>query len=441
MSFLRRGCIALAALFLLVAPPSQAAEAPLSGRERSAIVGVLGSSAAGLDDGALIGRLLEHARVETGQRVRPSAVDHRWTVEPARRDLAGELRAARAEERLSAWLAGLSPAWPQYRALRVARLRYAELAAAGGWPSIPEGTNLRVGDSGAAVQDLRARLGVEGFSAPAPDDPTVFDPGLDAALRAFQSARGLEVDGVLGPATRRALNVSAAERLAQIDANLERWRWLPARLPAERVEVDTGAAEARLYRDGAVILPMRAIVGAPKTPTPMFASQIETIVFNPPWNVPTSIAQGELLPAEARSPGYLARRGICWVDGRLQQRPGPDNALGVIKFDLPSPFGVYLHDTPAKSLFNRAGRALSHGCMRLEKPRELALALLSPQGGTAESIEAAVATGRTSSVRLQRPVPLYVLHWTAWVEADGSVVFRPDIYGWDRKLMRALSKR
>ena len=433
----------MTAVALLVAgPAAAAADPPFTPAERTAIAAAVGLTpevAARLDDATLTGRLLAHARTEAGQRVRPSEIDFRWAVEPSRRDLAGDLRSARAGGGLGAWLATLSPTSAQYHALRAGRVRYAALAEAGGWESLPEGPTLRPGERADMVSALRARLAMEGYGAAETVEATLFDPALEAAVRAFQESHVLEVDGVVGPATRRALNVPAAERLAQIDANLERWRWLPAALPPDRLEVDTGAQEAVLYRGGAPVLKMRAIVGAPKHPTPMFASRIEAVVFNPPWNVPPSIARNELLPAEARRPGLLASMGIRWVDGRLQQRPGPNNSLGQVKFDIPNRFGVYLHDTPGKGLFAQPVRAFSHGCMRLEKPRDLAAVLLARQGGSPRTVEAAIAAGTTRRVNLRHPIPVYVLHYTVRAEA-GRLSFRPDIYGWDRKLAETLAR-
>lgn len=244
---------------------------------------------------------------------------------------------------------------------------------------------------------------------------------------------------MLGGETRRALSVPAAVRLAQIDATLERWRWLPHAMPAERVEVDTGRQTATLFQGGREVLTMRAIVGAPAHPTPMFTAQIQAVVFNPPWNVRASIARNELLPLEAKRPGLLASLGIRWVDGHLQQRPGPTNSLGQIKFDVPNRFGVYLHDTPGKGLFANPVRAFSHGCMRLEAPRALAAALLAAQGGSAAQFEAAIAAGATRRIALRRPVPLFVVHRTAQALPDGRVAFHPDIYGWDARLARLLA--
>lgn len=432
----------MTAVALLVAGPAAfAADSPFTPAERTAIAAAAGLApevAAGLPDAVVTERLLAHARTEAGQRVRPSSIDFRWTVEPRRRDLAGELRIARAGAGLEAWLGALPPTSTQYQALLAGRARYATLAAAGGWGSLPEGPTLQPGERADAVPAVRARLTTEGYGEAATGDPSLFDPTLEAAVRAFQESHALDVDGVVGPATRRALDVPAAERLAQVDANLERWRWMPATLPADRVEIDTGSQDAVLYRGGAPVLRMRAIVGAPKHPTPMFASRIEAVVFNPPWNVPASIARNELLPAEARRPGLLASMGIRWVEGHLQQRPGPNNSLGQVKFDVRNPFGVYLHDTPGKGLFAQPVRAFSHGCMRLESPRDLAAALLAPQAGSRAAVEAAIAAGATKRVNLRQPLPVYVLHFTVRAEA-GRLIFHPDIYGWDRKLAAALA--
>jgi murein L,D-transpeptidase YcbB/YkuD len=297
------------------------------------------------------------------------------------------------------------------------------------------------GARGPAVRALRTRLAAEGYDAPAGHDPQVFDARLAAALADFQAHHGLAAGGSLNADTRAALDVPAADRLDQIEANLERWRWLPRQLPADRVEVDIAAATARLIQDGAETLAMKTVVGDPKHHTPSFASHLDSVVFNPPWNVPASIAQKEILPKAAKDPGYLAREDFVWVEGRLQQRAGPKSALGKVKFDLPSDFGVYLHDTPARSGFARRVRALSHGCMRLEKPRELAAALLAPQGWTPERVDSAIDGGKTATFRIAAKTPLFVLYWTAVADADGRVDFRPDVYGWDQELADALAER
>lgn len=381
--------------------------------------------------------ILDRATLEAGLRLRPTSVDPLWGLQPQRRDLAAELEAARAAGRVEAWLADLAPADPRYAALLAARARYAELVAASGWSPLPAGPVLRPDDSHPTILDLRRRLAAEGYGPVEPLD----DPRLDAQLRAvliqFQTLHGLEPDGVVGPATRAALDIPAAVRLAQIDANLERWRWTPWVLPADRLEVDVGTAQATLFEAGAAVLTMRVVVGDLKHKTPMFASQLESVVINPPWNVPASIASAEILPKAARDPGYLARNGFRFVDGRLQQRPGPGNSLGRLKFDLPSPYGVYLHDTPGRSAFARRTRTLSHGCMRLEAPRDLAARLLGPQGWTLARIDAAIAKVTTQRVDLTTHLPLFVIYRTAFVDAAGLNLW-PDPYGWDAALARAL---
>jgi murein L,D-transpeptidase YcbB/YkuD len=297
---------------------------------------------------------------------------------------------------------------------------------------------MRAGSRAPGAADLRQRLAREGYRVGQSTDPGVFDDQLAAAVRMFQMRHGLDADGVVGPGTAQELNVTAEQRLLQIDANLERWRWMPD-LPADRLEVDIAAATATLYVAGLPTLGVRTIVGDPKHRTPMFISILDAIVINPPWNVPSSIASKELFPREAAQPGYLARNDFLRVDGRLQQQPGPHNALGRLKFDLKSPFGVYLHDTPGRAAFGRAERHLSHGCVRVEHPQDLALALLSPGDWTPTRIASAIDSGETSRVAIPRPTPLLVAYWTARVDDDGALQFRRDIYGWDAKLMSALA--
>jgi murein L,D-transpeptidase YcbB/YkuD len=350
-----------------------------------------------------------------------------------------EMASAYAFGRLAAWSATLSPNGEAYAALARARLRYAAIVAAGGWPDLPLDLRLRPGDVGPGVLALRQRLAAEDAGPPAPDQPEVFDPPLKQSLVAWQARNGLEADGVVGPATRARLAEPAATRLARIEANLERWRWLPRPLPRDRLEIDTGGAVGALFRDGRRVRTFRVIVGAVRDPTPLFLSAINGVVLNPPWNVPDRIAREEILPKAALDPGYLERNGFVQLDGRLQQAPGPRSALGLVKFDLVSPFGVFLHDTPGREAFRLRKRHLSHGCMRVEHPLALADLLLAPQGRGGGRMMADLATGRTQRIALSRPIPLVVVHWTVRVDPDGQVGFLDDVYGWDARLARALS--
>ena len=434
-----------AAAVLTTAAQQPPAPLTFSQVERSAIVAaIVQAPAQGLpaqspatDDAGLEGQLLTYAAWQYGARVKPRSVNDEWGVVPPVPPTAADVEAAHAAGSLPQFVAALTPSYPRYRLLAAQRGIYARFVEAGGFLSVPSGPSLRMGDMDPRVDNLRQRLRQEGFGSEG--EPQDFDVTLSAAVARYQVARGLEPDGVVGPATLGALNTSAADRLAQIDVNLERWRWLPRQLPAERIEINIAGAEAVYYKDNAPALSMRIVVGDKTHHTPLFYSAVQTVVFNPPWNVPSSIASKEILPKAARDPGYLARNHFSYQNGRLVQAPGPGSALGLIKFDFPSPYGVYLHDTPSKAAFDRADRFLSHGCMRLQEPLELARMLLARQGVNAETFQARLDTGQTSSIDLQTTVPLYVTYRSAEGLGDGSLILRRDAYGWDAQLSRALA--
>jgi murein L,D-transpeptidase YcbB/YkuD len=382
------------------------------------------------------------AAAEHGQRLPRSAFPKDWAIRPAPYDAAADFQRALAENRLGPWLAGLGPPDPRYDALVRLYGRYRALAEAGGWPALAK-SKLAPGDSGAAVAALRARLAIEDPAlTPAPvGAPAVYDAALSDAVKRAQARYGLEPDGKAGPATVAALSVPAAGRLLQIRANLERWRWMPRALPAMRIELNTADASLQLFDGAAPAMVMRAIVGKPSTSTPMFRDAVHTVTFNPPWNVPASIAAKEVWPKIRRRPGYMAREGfVVRPGGGLQQRPGPRCALGAVKFELDNPFGVYLHDTPSRSLFALSQRNLSHGCMRLAEPLDLAKRLLQGDPAWPETrINMVLLSGETTRAPLRQPVPLFVVHWTAFVDEGGQAAFRPDVYGWDADLTRALA--
>jgi L,D-transpeptidase YcbB len=246
----------------------------------------------------------------------------------------------------------------------------------------------------------------------------------------------------VGKGALAALNLPVGHRILQTIANMERWRWMPATMPATRIQVNSGAAIVTLFRDDRPVLSMKAVSGKPGDETPMLASTMHSIVINPPWNVPAGIAREELWPKERADPGYLARNGyrVIPVEGgepRLQQASGDESALGRFKFDFDNPFAVYLHDTPAKAGFDNYARQASHGCVRLEKPRELAEALLRADPAWAPpAIDEALGDGaKTQRVKLPEEVPVWILYWTAFAGADGQMHFRSDPYNWDRMLL------
>ncbi len=363
--------------------------------------------------------------------------------------------------------ADIEPTDPAYPRLIAALARYRAIVAAGGWPSIPDGPTIRPGQADPRLPLVRRRLiasgdleAVHGRARGAAGD--VLDHRTVTALRRFQERHGLDVDGCIGKQTLAELNVGARDRLRQIEANLERWRSVPRLLEATRVMVNLPAETLSLVEDGKPVLAMRVVVGDPKHPTPPMATSMTAVIVNPTWTIPPSIATKEILPKLQRDPNYLAANnirilgafpenspqaaglGIDWKSYhgpfpyRLRQNSGDDNALGQLKFYLKDLDAIYLHDTPQRTFFRRANRALSHGCVRVEKPVDLAEQLL----GTAWSgkVSGAIAARVTRTLRLAQPVPVYLMYWTAWADSDGVVHFRDDLYGHDGRLLDALDR-
>ena len=372
------------------------------------------------------------------------------------------LEAVLAAPRLGEAVERYAPQLPAYPHLQRALARLRAMEAAGGWPQLPHGPALKPGMSGPRVQALRERLAASGDAASdAGSDAARFDAALEAAVRSFQSRHGLEADGVAARRTLDALNVSAARRSGQIRVNLERLRWVAQDLAGDYLIVDIAGFSARLYLDGRLAWTSRTIVGRPYRKTPVFRATMQYMVLNPTWNVPPTILKQDVVPKVAKDPGYLARNHMQVVDaaGRtidtaridwtllraggfphpIVQSPGADNALGQIKFMFPNPHAVYLHDTPARELFEKSGRAFSSGCIRLERPLELAVLLLDdPEHWNAPAIRAAIESGVTRTLPLKRRVPVMLLYFTAEADADGVPRFNPDLYGRDARVLAAL---
>ena len=386
--------------------------------------------------------ILRYARAQHGQRIAPESFLKEWGVKPEPYNPDKGFATAVAEGRLAAWIADLPPPSPGYEALRRALGVYRDIAAHGGWPVVPGKDKIGLGDKGARVLALRARLAVEDAQMAPAAHPDVFDQPLADAVVRYQLRNGLNPTAVVDHLTLHALNAPAAQRIAQILANLERWRWLERDLPQTRIEVNIAAAGMTVYDDNRAVLSMRAAPGRPTDQTPMLMSKVESIVINPPWNVPSSIAEKELWPKERKHPGYLEAHGFHTLqDGqggvRLQQEAGP-SALGKLKFDFPNAYGVYLHDTPAHATFATDTRAVSHGCVRLQHPQDLALLLLKANPGfNPEQFQSDIDSGDTKRVRLAVAMPVIILYWTAYV-AQGQVSFRPDLYDWDQTVLALL---
>lgn len=408
--------------------------------------------------------VLRYARhVRTG-RISPREIEHDWDMDVPRFDAVAGLARALAAGALDRWLADLQPPHPDYGSLVQALRRYREIDASGGWPSIGPGRPIRPGDVDERVPALSRRLVAEGDLPEAEAARGArYDDGLEAAVRRFQARHGLVVDGIVGPRTRAALGVTPRQRIHQLALSLERWRWLPRDLGARYALVNSADAMLTLWEEGREVLVSRVVVGDREHPTPVVGARVDALVFNPSWTIPTSIAVEEMLPRLRANPRYLADNGIVILDRpgadpsglgvdwagiapeafpfRLRQRPGPENPLGRIRFETPNRFDVFLHDSPARALFTRPLRVGSHGCVRVERALALATRLLAGEAGwDAPAVERAVATGRTRRVALRQPFPVYLLYFTAFVDPDGAVHFRPDVYGRDERLEAALER-
>jgi murein L,D-transpeptidase YcbB/YkuD len=383
----------------------------------------------------LTSEIVAYARDQHGLAIPKSAMDKNWGMRPAAFDAAADFQAALAQNRLQPWLASLPPQNPQYEALRKAYLVYLKIAQNGGWRPVPEGPPLKLGSRDVRVAALRQRLTFEDGTLAESSAKAAFDKKLARAVSQFQDRHGLHPTGIVDAPTLAALNVPALARAAQIRANLERRRWTPREAAPTRIEVNSAGQTFDLYLDGQPAMHMLTAAGKPGDETPIVASKIHTVVFNPTWNVPDDIAANELLPKGSE---YLQSHNFTQDNGKLVQQPGPDNALGRVKFLFDNAYSVYLHDTPAKAAFDRDQRSVSHGCVRLEKAVDLAKLLLNREAGwPAEKVDEVIASRDTQSVPLKQPIPVIIGYWTAVVSGD-QVDFRDDIYGWDAETLRAL---
>ncbi len=339
-----------------------------------------------------------------------------------------------------AFVDSLKPQHPFYNKLRLALSQYRAIAAKGGWPSISAGPTLKPRMEDARIPVLRRRLAVTGdLAVTLANGSSVFDAALEQAVRGFQERHGLQPDGAVGKATVNALNVPVGARIDQIRATLERCRWVMHDLPGQFVLVNIAGFRVYWIENGENTWDSAVVVGKPYTRTPVFRADMKYIVLNPTWTVPASIVRNELLPAIRRDPGYLARKHMRYINGQYVQSAGDHNALGRIKLMFPNSHSVYLHDTPSKSLFQQASRSFSHGCVRVQKPFELAALALGDPDVTESSLRREVATGKSRTINLKHPVPVLILYWTASVASDGTLHFLPDIYNRDPTIVRGLN--
>ncbi len=402
-------------------------------------------------------------------RVNPETLDSEWLIHLDQQgDLAQVLDRAIESRRIGEALDGLRPPHPEYAALRQALKIHRTRGETTDGPRLPEKSAWETGQRGEIADRLRERLQFSGdLPQNAEDADTDADAELFEGLRRFQERHGLEADGRMGPRTLQALNVPSEERIRQVELNLERWRWLPHDLGARHIRVNVPQFDLAVIEDGQEALRMRVVVGRHYRRTPVFSSYLDHLVFNPAWNIPTRIAVEDILPKARRDPAYLRHAkirvfeswspgaaeldpdGIDWtaVTGqrfnyKLKKDPGPHNDLGRIKFMFPNKFAVYLHDTPSKRLFDRSMRGFSSGCIRIEKPIDLAeYVLRDSPGWPRDAVIAAIDSGANRTVRLPHPIALHLIYMTAGVNSEGRLRFWPDIYQRDPTLDRALQKK
>lgn len=393
-------------------------------------------------DATLTLAAISYADALANGRVDPLKVTEVYTLPRAKADVPDGLNQAVGNGGVAKWLAGLAPQDAEYRALSEAFVRYSK-AARSRAQQVAEGEALKPGDTDKRVPQIAEALRINGYmpaeqqpegkQKQAEAAPTRYTGALVDGVKRLQQDSGQDADGVIGADTLKMLNTGAADRARTLAINLERRRWLARSLPETRIDVNTAAAFLQYWRDGKMADARRVVVGQQEWETPELGSPITRLVANPPWNVPESIEQDELA---AKGAAYLASKGFSRKDGRLVQAPGPDTALGLVKFDMDNPHAIYLHDTPAKALFATNERHSSHGCVRVHNAIQFARLLAEHDGKPAE-FEKGLASGKESSVDLKTRIPVRLLYHTAYLD-NGRVTFREDAYGWDEDLAAAL---
>ncbi len=394
----------------------------------------------------------------------PGDLDPAWNFsrEIMRDDPVAYLNEVLDTKTVALTLATLGPQNHYYRQFQSGLKNYRSIMAAGGWPTVSPGPTLTTESSGTRVIELRQRLRVTGdLKGPNPADTSQFDIGLEEAVKHFQTRHGIDADGKVGPRTLEELNVPVETRVDQLRASLERMRWVFRDLPDDYIIVDVAGFHVYVTIDGEEVWESRVQVGKPYHATPIFKDTMRYIDFNPTWTIPPGILRRSTLPAIRKDPSYLKRSNmtVLTTSGKvvdpatidwaattkgfpymIRQEPGPDNALGRVKFMFPNEHMVYLHDTPSKGLFARSERTFSSGCIRVQSPFDLAELLLAEQGWDRARIDKVVESRKTTRVNLENPITVMLLYWTAEVDEDGTVYFRKDVYNRDAQIIEGLDE-
>jgi L,D-transpeptidase YcbB len=400
--------------------------------------------------------------------VNPVTIEAEWFAKRGNVDVSSVLEQAVRKRQIREALIRLRPEQSSYAKLRQALAQYRGLLLIGEWPQVSSGPFLKKDAKSERVLELRKRLAASGDLAVGKSEGgDLFDDNMEQAVTLFQERHGLKPDGVVGPVTLAALNVPLKHRIRQLELNLERLRWILGNPEQRSIVVNIANFELNVIESGKSVLSMKVVVGKPFQRTPVFTAKMTHLVINPSWNVPDSIARKEILPKIKKDPHYLAEQKMMalreqgfreyeinpetvnWsritantLSYKFRQEPGPLNPLGQVKFMFPNRFNVYLHDTPSKRLFSEDVRTFSHGCTRIERPIELAEYLLQDAPGwTRDKLLSTIEEGTEQKVLIPHPLNVHFLYLTAWVDEEGSLQFRNDIYKRDPLLDEALRKK
>ncbi|MCG6857731.1 MAG: L,D-transpeptidase family protein [Salaquimonas sp.] len=403
---------------------------------------------------------VSYAQHMNSGRLNPSKVNREIVIYPDKISADTILSNIRKTKTLKAYLRLLAPHTARYERLRQTLALFRRIEANGGWTKVSSGATLKPGAADPRVPTIRKRM-IEAGTYNGANSGLVYDAALVDAVKRFQDQNGVTPDGVVGPGTVAVMNITVDDRIKTIELNMERNRWMQNDFAPYHIFVNLADQVVKLVKNGDTLHAEVVQVGQPYHRTPVFTDEMEYVELNPYWNVPPSIAVNEYLPKLRKNPNVLAPQNISVMSSngpisasavnwssygkgnfpfRLRQEPGPGNALGRVKFMFPNKFNVYMHDTPAKSKFDRTQRYFSHGCIRLHDPLKMAEYILGPEGWSRAKIDQVVASGKNTVVKLKHPIPVYVVYLTAFVNKDGSVWFREDVYGRDKILADALAK-
>lgn len=406
-------------------------------------------------------QFLRYATHLSSGRVQPNEINKALNIFPPKPETGTLLTNVISTPDFAAFLEALAPNTPQYKRLQLRLGDYREKAELGGFTVVPEGEVLKPGMEDERIDVLRQRLIEEDYLAAADHNGTLYDGAIVEAVKEFQSYHGLEVDGVIGKDTLSAMNTPIEQKLIQMELNMERRRWMPEDLGRTYVFVNLADQFLKVVKKDKTVHTAVVVVGKPYHATPVFSDEMTYVEVNPYWNVPYSIATKEYLPKLQKNPGVLSSQNIRVFNGnsevspyqvswasysggnfpfKLRQEPGNKNALGRIKFMFPNKFNIYIHDTPSKSLFSRAQRSFSHGCIRVSDPFALGDALMAAQGFDRARLEQIRDNGKRQVIKLDQPIPVHLTYLTAWMNKDGSTHFRRDIYNRDKVLLKALAR-